>query len=480
MRSSPGTVRAVLAVIVPLAVATLAGLIWMWPQAPEPAAAPAAEMTRVNGIVVGIDLKPCPQQPAWPGEPAAAQGPGGAPPRTDPQKCGDARVRLTSGGGAGQVVTSVLPSGPGTQTFAVDDKVILLRTPAAPDGGSGTGPDGNSYQLSDHNRSSPLWLIAAAFVLAVIAFGRWRGVTALIGLAVTFVLLLKFLIPAILAGEPPLPAAIVCAATIMLAVLYFTHGFTVATSIAVIGTLASLSLTGLLAWAAIGLTHLSGNTDDSALNLSLSHQINLQGLLLASIIIGSLGVLDDVTVTQSVTVAELAHANPSYRFGQLYRAATRVGRAHIASVINTIILAYAGAALPLLLLFSIGRQPLSEVVTGPIIAQEIVRSVAGTLGLIAAVPITTALSALARTRRGSSGPESGTLAAEPAIAAEPGKRAAPRHGRPPAPSHRARRAEAGEDPATAAPQPHRQPSPRSEEPGWPPQRWPHPPADPFT
>jgi uncharacterized membrane protein len=473
VRSSPGTVRAVLAVIVPLALVTVAALIWMWPQTPQPTGAPAAEMTRVTGTVIGIDLKPCVQQPAWPGEPAAAQGAGGTPPKADPKKCGDARVRLTSGADAGQIVTTVLPNGPGTQTFAVDDKVILLRTPAAPDAGTGAATDGNGYQLSDHNRSSPLWLIAGAFVLAVIAFGRWRGVTALIGLAVTFVLLLKFLIPAIMAGEPPLPAAIVCAATIMLAVLYLTHGFTVATSIAVIGTLASLTLTGLLAWAAIGLTHLSGNTDDSALNLSLSYQINLQGLLLASIIIGSLGVLDDVTVTQSVTVAELAQANPSYGFRQLYGAATRVGRAHIASVINTIILAYAGAALPLLLLFSVGRQPLSEVVTGPIIAQEIVRSVAGTLGLIAAVPITTALSALARTRLPSPDPESGTHVPEP------GRHAPPRHGRPSASADPAGRPRAGEDPATAAPRAYRQPDSRPPAAEWSPERWPHTPPDPF-
>jgi uncharacterized membrane protein len=418
---SPGTVRAMLAVIVPLAVATLAALIWMWPQAPKPTSAPAAEMTKVTGTIIDIKLKPCPKQPSWPGEPGASQGPGGAPPPTDPQRCGEARIQLTSGANPGQVVTSPLPSGPGTQRFAVGDKVILLHTP----GGSGSGPEGNAYQLSDHDRSNPLWLIAVGFVLAVIAFGRWRGVTALIGLAVTFVLLLKFLIPAILTGEPPLLAAIVCAATIMLAVLYLTHGFTVATSIAVIGTLTSLTLTGLLAWAAIRLTHLSGITDDSSLNLGLSYQINLQGLLLASVIIGSLGVLDDVTVTQSVTVAELAHANPSYRFRQLYRAATRVGRAHIASVINTIILAYAGAALPLLLLFSIGRQPLSEVVTGPIIAQEIVRSVAGTLGLIAAVPITTALSALTRSRHPAPGSGSGPGALDPHLE----KHTTPRHGR---------------------------------------------------
>ncbi|MGI5165564.1 YibE/F family protein [Spirillospora sp. CA-253888] len=387
--SSRGAVRVCLAVIVPLAVVTLAALVWMWPDAPKAADAPSPGMSKVHGKIVGIALKPCAKQVGL-GAEGEPNGLGGTAPPPDPRKCGDAQIELTEGMEKGRVVTTALPSGPGSQRFGTGDKVIVLHLADT--------PEGNPYQLSDHDRSGPLWLVGAAFVLAVVAFGRWRGLTALVGLAVTFVLLLKFLIPAVLAGEPPLAVAIVCAAAIMLAVLYLTHGFTVPTSIAVIGTLASLTLTGVLAWAAIGLTRLSGITDESSLNLDLTYQISTQGLLLASIIIGSLGVLDDVTVTQSMTVAELAHANPAYRFAELYRAGARVGRAHIASVINTIILAYAGASLPLLLLFSIGRQPLGEVLTGSVVAQEIVRSVAGTLGLIAAVPITTALAALARTR----------------------------------------------------------------------------------
>ncbi|MFP3965066.1 YibE/F family protein [Actinomadura fulvescens] len=383
---SPRSVRvAVLAVIVPVAVATLAAVLFLWPDQPKvPGTEPLKELT---GTVVGVELKPCPKPE--PGTDEDGAGARRAAP-TDPRRCGDAKVKLTSGDEAGRVVVAPLPSDPGSQRYSAGDDVELVHL--------ADSPDGIAYQLSDHQRSGALWLIGAAFALAVIAFGRWRGVTALIGLAITFVLLLRFLIPAIMEGRPPLLVAIVCAAAIMLAVLYLTHGFTMPTSIAVIGTIASLSLTGLLATAAINLTHLGGLSDEDALNLDLAYQINGQGLLLASIIIGSLGVLDDVTVTQSVTVNELAHANPAYRFGQLYRAAARIGRAHIASVINTIILAYAGASLPLLLLLSVAQQPLGDVLTAPAIAQEIVRSVAGTLGLIAAVPITTALAALARTR----------------------------------------------------------------------------------
>ncbi|GAA2206862.1 hypothetical protein GCM10009850_023200 [Nonomuraea monospora] len=383
--SSRRTVVAGLAVLVPLAVVTLAALIWLWPDGGPGggpgggnAAAPVESgVQRLGGTVVSVTLKTCP---------AAVEG----SPQPDPATCGNAVVKVGDGPDAGQDVELRLPSGPGAQHFAAADDVILLR-----------GADG-TYQISDHDRSMPLWLFGAAFALAVIAFGRWRGVTALVGLAVTFVLLLTFVIPGILEGRPPMLVAIVGAAAIMLAVLYLTHGFSLSTSVAVLGTLASLALTGALSYLALGFARLNGITDDSALALDMSLSIDTQGLLLASIIIGALGVLDDVTVTQSVTVAELAHANPSYGFARLYRAASRIGRAHIASVINTIILAYAGASLPLLLLFSIGEQPLGEVMSTPVIAQEIVRSIVGTLGLIAAVPITTALAALTASRRDSS------------------------------------------------------------------------------
>ncbi|MEO3884675.1 YibE/F family protein [Nonomuraea sp. B5E05] len=370
------TMMASLAVLVPVAVVTLAALLWLWPDGraeQQGGGAQASAVERLAGTVTGVTLRRCPAAPE------------GAP-RPDPATCGTATVKLGEGRDAGRDVTLRLPGGPGAQRFAPGDGVILLRDAEG------------AYQISDHDRATPLWLFGVAFAVAVIAFGRWRGVTALIGLAVTFVLLLTFVIPGILEGRSPMLVAIVGAAAIMLTVLYLTHGFSLPTSMAVLGTLASLALTGALSYAALGLARLNGITDDSALTLGMSLSIDTQGLLLAGIIIGALGVLDDVTVTQAVTVAELAQANPSYGFARLYQAAGRIGRAHIASVINTIILAYAGASLPLLLLFSIGEQPLGQVLTTPVIAQEIVRSVAGTLGLIAAVPITTALAALAATR----------------------------------------------------------------------------------
>ncbi len=393
-----GVVLGTLAVLVPLAVATLVGLVWLWPSGAGQDGGDGVKVERLTGTVNSVTLKPCPQGDFDGEAPLDVSGLGG---ESDPRRCGTATVRLTSGIRSGSTVKVELPSGPGSQTFAVGDDVILMDVP----GGSLSG---GRYQLSDHDRSDALWIVAAAFVLAIVAFGRWRGLTALLGLAITFALLALFLLPAILEGSPPLLAAIVCAAAIILAVLYLTHGFTVTTSLAVVGTLASLALTGLLATAALDLAHLTGITDESSLYLDLSYQINTHGLLLASIIIGSLGVLDDVTVTQAATVRELARANPDHGFATLYRAAARVGRAHIASVVNTIVLAYAGASLPLLLLFRIGQQGTQQVLTNPVVAQEIIRSAVGTLGLIAAVPLTTALAAFAAaktTRRSADDPE---------------------------------------------------------------------------
>jgi uncharacterized membrane protein len=379
--ASRRAVLATLAVLVPLALATVAAMIALWPSPPKAAPADTGH-ARYTARIDAVTLTPCGEEP--PVE-------GGQLPPPDPATCGDARVTFTSGPEAGQSAQIQLPSGPGAQVFHPGDDVIVIYAPEPT-------LDASPYRLSDHDRSTPLWLFGIAFALAVVAFGRWRGLTALFGLGVTFAVLLLFVLPGILDGKPPLLVAIVGASAIMLTVLFLTHGFSLATSMAVLGTLASLLVTGVLSYLSLDLARLSGVSDEAAFNLGMSYSIDTQGLLLASIIIGSLGVLDDVTVTQSVTVAELAHANPSYGFRRLYRAGGRVGRAHIASVINTIILAYAGASLPLLLLISVGREPLGQVLTNPVIAQEIVRSVVGTLGLIAAVPITTALAALVARR----------------------------------------------------------------------------------
>jgi uncharacterized membrane protein len=180
----------------------------------------------------------------------------------------------------------------------------------------------------------------------------------------------------------------------MFLALYLTHGFNPATTTAVLGTLAALFLTGALALIFVNISIFTGAGSEEAAFLQISQQqVNLQGLLLASIIIGTLGVLDDVTVTQASAVWELQRANPDYGIRNLYRAAIRIGRDHIASTVNTLVLAYAGASLPLLLLFSVSNRPITEVLSTETVAEEIVRTLVGSIGLVASVPITTALAA---------------------------------------------------------------------------------------
>ena len=361
--------RLALVVIAPIVVVTLAAMVWLWPSgttAPIPQQEAAAQY---DGTITSVDREECAER-----LPDEVNG------------CGSAEVRIGGTTTPDQVAVVPLPNGTGAPEVDEGDEVVLIRS---------STPDGDVYSIVDHQRSTGLWVLAIGFALALVAFGRWRGLTALAGLAVTFALLLLFVVPAILAGEPPLLVAIVGSCAIVLTVLYLTHGFALSTTVAVLGTLVALTLTGLLSAATVVALHLTGVTDDLSASVGTSQGINTEGLLLAGIVIGSLGVLDDVTVTQAATVTELARANPAYRFGQLYRAGSRVGRSHIASVVNTIILAYAGSSLPLLILIVANNDSLGSVVSDQIIAQEIVRSVVATLGLIAAVPLTTALAALA-------------------------------------------------------------------------------------
>lgn len=372
------TIKMIVAALVPAAVATLIGLIFLWPGKPDNAE-PWTGANHLDAQVLAVREVPCP--PMAEGEPHA--------PPVD-RRCGDVVVRLDEGPRRGQQVSTEIPSGRGAPVVAVGDKVIVIEAEAFDQ------PGVTTFQIMDHERSSALWALVLAFVFAVVAFGRWRGVRALGGLAITFAILLLFVVPAILDGSPPLLVAIIGSAAIMLVVLYLTHGVNVPTSMAVLGTLASLSLTGMLAALSTALLKLTGVASEEASFLSMQYtNVNMLGLLLAGILIGSLGVLDDVAVTQAYTVTELAQANPGMGFGRLYQAASRVGRAHITSVINTIVLAYAGASLPVLLLLTAGGAPLGQMVTSEWLTQEIVRSAVGTLGLIAAVPITTALTALA-------------------------------------------------------------------------------------
>ncbi len=243
-------------------------------------------------------------------------------------------------------------------------------------------------------RKHLLWLFLI-FVVLAIAVGRWRGATSLLGLAISFLVIFFFILPQINAGRDPVTIAIIGSLAIIPITFYLSHGLSQKTTVAMMGTLAALVITGFLAQYFVEAARLTGFASEEAAFLQSARPgvVNIKGLVLAGIIIGALGVLDDITVAQSAVVQQLKQANPKIQLKELFLRAMSVGQDHIASMVNTLVLVYTGAALPLLLLFINNPQPLSQVVNYEIIAEEIIRALVGSIGLITAVPITTFLAA---------------------------------------------------------------------------------------
>lgn len=285
----------------------------------------------------------------------------------------------------GGVVSEELLLLPSTPRLRPGDGVFLSYDPDA--------PADLRYQFADRDRRAVLVTLGVAFGLAVVALGRLRGLAALGGLAASVGVIVLFVVPAILSGRSPALVAAVGAGAIGLLALYLAHGFTDLTHVAALGTFTSLALTVGLAAVAVPAARLTGFVGEESLLLPLVADIDVSGLLLAGIVLGALGALDDVTVTQASTVWELRRAHPAISRPELVAAGLRVGRDHIASTVNTLLLAYAGAAMPLLLLFGFSGLDLGLVANSEVVATEIVRTLVGSIGLVAAVPLTTWLAA---------------------------------------------------------------------------------------
>jgi uncharacterized membrane protein len=300
--------------------------------------------------------------------------------------CLRATFQLAEGPDRGRSVTQEFPVSSNTPSFAEGESVIVAHDPQA--------AQEFQYRFADRDRESVLFWLALGFAVAVVALGRLRGLAALAGLAATFVVLLRFVLPAILEGRSPLLVAVVGAAVIAFLALYLSHGITPMTSVALVGTLASLALTAVLASAFVEAARITGLATEEALIIRVgAAQIDLAGLILGGVIIGALGAIDDMTVTQASAVWELRAASPAMSSGELARAGMRIGRDHVASTVNTLFLAYAGASMPLLVLFVLSRQALVTVANTEIVATEIVRTLVGSIGLVASVPVTTWLAA---------------------------------------------------------------------------------------
>jgi len=277
------------------------------------------------------------------------------------------------------------------QRYNLGDKVVVSF------GKDFKGND--NFYISDFvRRDSLIWLFII-FVILTIFIAKWRGLMSLIGMAISFAIIFLYILPNISSGFDPIQVAITGSLFIIPVTFYFSHGFNKKTTVAIIGTIIALIITGLLANLFVNFARLTGFGSEEASFLEVAKQgaINMKGLLLAGIIIGVLGVLDDITISQSAIVFQLKEINNKLKFGELYDRAMSVGQDHISSMVNTLILVYTGAALPLLILFINNPHPFSEVVNYEMIADEIIRTLIGSIGLILSVPITTFIASVTAT-----------------------------------------------------------------------------------
>jgi uncharacterized membrane protein len=297
-------------------------------------------------------------------------------------------VLVTSGRLDDQTITIEQTSVGDPRHFSVGDKVMVSVN---------RDLNGNeAYFVSDYIRRTPLYFLFGLFLLLVAVIAGKRGIYSMGGMVISFGVIFFFLLPAILNGVNPVLAAILSSIVIIPSTFFSSHGFNRKTVSAVIGTFVSLIITGILAVLFVEAAKISGFASEEAafVKAAQGDLINIKGLLLAGIIIGVLGVLDDITVAQANVVYQLKKLSSKLDVSELYKRAMDVGKDHIASMVNTLILVYTGAALPLLLLFINNSAPFSEVINYEVVAEEIVRTLVASIGLVLAVPITTYITAL--------------------------------------------------------------------------------------
>jgi uncharacterized membrane protein len=302
--------------------------------------------------------------------------------------CGNLEAVLTSGPEKGSTQVVGVPAAVSTSGLGAGDTVRLMRVPAQAGASA-------AYSFDDVVRLKPLWLLAAFFVLVVALVARVRGLLALVSLAFGGFVLFRFMLPALLSGSDGLAVSLVGSAVIMFVVLYLAHGPSIRTSAALGGTLIGIGITATVGLVAIHAATLSGSgTEDTALLSAFAGSVSFQGLLTCALVVAGLGVLNDVTITQASSVWELREAGPELSRRSLFTSAMRIGRDHIASTIYTIVFAYAGSALAVLLLLSLYNRPVFDLLSTESIAEEVVRTLASAVGLVLAVPVTTAIAAL--------------------------------------------------------------------------------------
>lgn len=348
------------AIVLPILAITVAGLIWFWPG--EVAAIgsmgdPTDDDSYMSGVVTEV---------------TGEQGQ-------------EARVALDDDGTEVpvQVPPEVIDGG-----LAVGDHILMFRTADA----LGTG---SPYVYSDAERDRPMLILFALYVLVVLLVARLKGLAALAGLGASMGVVLLFLVPALMAGSPPLPVTLIGASGMMFFAVYLAHGVSIRTTTALLGTFVGLAFTTVLAaWSSQAAGLVGYGSDTSSMVSAMLPGVGLRDVLLAGMVIAGLGALNDVTITQASAVWEIHAANPQARTREVFKGAMRIGRDHIASTVYTLAFAYVGTALALLMIVMMFDRSLADTLTTSEIAEEIVRTLVASIGLVIAIPATTALAAL--------------------------------------------------------------------------------------
>ncbi len=291
------------------------------------------------------------------------------------------QLEITKGSMLGQIINT--QANELAKNYQVGDKVLVNYSKDF------NGQD--IFIISDHIRRGSLLLLFIIFLILVVIIAKKKGLLSLLGMAISFAVIFFVVLPQIAAGANPIMVAMMAALLIIPSSFYLSHGLNKKTSAAIAGTSVAFIITTLLADAFIKAAKLTGFASEEAgfLLIEQGDKINIKGLLLAGIIIGVLGVLDDITISQSAIVFQLKKNSSKLNLKQLYKQAMNIGQDHIASMVNTLILVYAGASLPLLLLFTNSDRSFAEIINHEIVANEVVRTLVSSIGLIVAVPITT-------------------------------------------------------------------------------------------
>ncbi|MDQ0238248.1 MULTISPECIES: YibE/F family protein [Arthrobacter] len=382
------------AVLAPIAVLTIVAMLVMWPSGSKEGITFASPYTAAPGVtfdtgkIQAVTQESCTQGTQAPSTNGTNQSSGAQP---QGSQCTFASTQPDNGGSPVKVVIN--PDVAKSHGVKVGDSIRYLNLSGVQGAAAGNGSP--SYVFLDFVRTVPMALLAILYAVVVIAVARWRGFRALLGLAGAYVVMVSFMLPGLVEGKPPLLVALVGSTAIMMGVLYFAHGFSAKTSTALLGTIFGLGITALLAAWATDAANLTGiASSEGATLVNMSDKISLSGIILCGLIISGLGVLNDVTITQSAAVWELYELAPETGARKLFTSAMRIGRDHIASTVYTIAFAYAGAALPLLIIVMLYDRPLVDALTSAELSEEVIRTLVGSIGLVLAIPVTTLIAVL--------------------------------------------------------------------------------------